>query len=495
MKEKNTKPVTDYKPNILERGWDRILGVFYPARELRNIKLRQIVQRSYAGAKLTPSLKEHWEHGSGPNDDIRQDRQKVANRVRQLVRDMPWMDGAIDAATDYKIGEGFNFKPAVTDEQGKMIREVNMKIKDAFLFWCEKAGANNRDTFGDLQRLAVRQMIECGEVLYIHRIRNRKYSILTLEPDCIDSSMDGTNTDQGVEYDPETNEFNRYHLVNSLSNLEKADKQFAVNAENVIHLYRQLRPWQRRGISPLVQTILIAGDLDEFLSGEMSAQQMASRWLAFITDPNADSVNAEISTVLENLTIETLPAGKAIQLAPGAERPTLGLETFQKIFLRVLSVILRVPYSAIASDYQQLNYNTLREIRNNTIHRLKPEWAYLTNHFHNPIYRRWMDYAVLSGDLDLPGYFTPGGQRRYQRCFWMPPGIESVDVLRDIKGVVTAADRGMYDPQDWIMSQGEDPEEVLSGIKEFQDLVKQFGIELSGQKEDTNIQEKTSEDD
>jgi capsid protein len=106
-----------------------------------------------------------------------------------------------------------------------------------------------------------------------------------------------------------------------------------------------------------------------------------------------------------------------------------------------------------------------------------------------------MDYAVLSGDLDLPGYFSPGGQRRYQRCFWMPPGIESVDVLRDIKGVVTAADRGMYDPQDWIMSQGEDPEEVLSGIKEFQDLVKQFGIELSGQKEDTNIQEKTNEDD
>jgi len=71
----------------------------------------------------------------------------------------------------------------------------------------------------------------------------------------------------------------------------------------------------------------------------------------------------------------------------------------------------------------------------------------------------------------------------------MPPGIESVDVLRDIKGVVTAADRGMYDPQDWIMSQGEDPEEVLSGIKEFQDLQKEFGIELGGKEIDTNIQE------
>lgn len=493
MKIREAEPVNEYKPNIIERVWDRLIGVFYPAKELRNIQLRQIVKRSYAGAKLTPSLKEYWNYGTDPNSDIRQDRQKVANRVRQLVRDMPWLDGAISTAVDYKIGEGFNFKPAVTDEQGKMVRDVNQKIKDAFLFWCEKAGANGRDTFSDLQRLAVRQMIECGECLYIHRMRDRKYSILTLEPDCIDSSRDGTNTDQGIEYDPETNEYKRYHLINSLSSLDKVDKQFSVDADLVIHLYRQLRPWQRRGISPLVQTILIAADLDEFLSGEMSAQQMASRWLAFITDPDANSVTAEVNSVLENLTVETLPAGKAIQLAPGAQRPTLGLETFQKIFLRVISVILRVPYSAISADYQQLNYNTLREIRNNTIHRLKPEWGYLTNHFHNPIYRKWMDWAVLSGDLDLPGYFTPQGQRRYQRCFWMPPGIESVDVLRDIKGVVTAADKGMYDPQDWIMSQGEDPEEILSGIKEFQDLIKQFGIETSGKEIDTNI--KDSEND
>ena len=139
-------------------------------------------REAYAGAKLTPpSLKEYWgTRFRARTTTSGKDRQKVANRVRQLVRDMPWMDGAITAATDYKIGEGFNFKPAVTDEQGKMIREVNMKIKDAFLFWCEKAGANNRDTFGDLQRLAVRQMIECGEVLYIHR--NQKPKILDPDP-------------------------------------------------------------------------------------------------------------------------------------------------------------------------------------------------------------------------------------------------------------------------------------------------------------------------
>lgn len=490
MKRKSPQPIemNTFGARVAT-AWDGLIGVFSPRRQLSNIQLRQLVQRSYAGARVLPSQKNYWDGGTGPNDDIRADRQKVANRVRQLARDMPWMNGAIDSAVAYRVGEGFNFRPAVVGADGKMDRETNRTIKDAFLFWCEKADANGRDCFQDLQGLAVRQMIECGEALYLHRYIGGDYRLLSLEPDCIDSTRSAENIDQGIEYDPATNRFIRYHLVNTLSTPSVAGRQFQVSADNVVHLFRALRPWQRRGISPLVQTILIAGDLEQYLSGELSAQQMASRWLAIVTDPNADSGSDDIDTDVDNLTIETLPPGKSVNFAPGADRPTLGLETFQKIFLRILSVILHVPYSVIAADWQQLNYNTLREVRNNTVHTLKPEWSYLTRHFLDPVYRRWMDWAVLSGSLRLPGYDRPGGREKYQRCFWMPPGIESVDVLRDIKGVLLAAQAGMYDPQDWIMSQGEDPDEVLAGLKEHQDLLAAFGIQVTATTSDANIRD------
>ena len=483
----------DFAPGLVSRAWDNLVAVFSPRRALQNAALRDKYRR-YAGAKTTPSLSSYWSGGDkDPNASIRQNRQAVANRVRQLVKDMPWLDGSLESAADYWVGEGFNFKPAVVDEAGLMVRDVNKTLKDAFLRWCESAGADNRANFGDLQRLAVRQIIECGEAVFLHRHYKDGYRLLPLESDSISARYDigADNVDQGIKFDPERN-FNIEYYFSSNQFGVSGNDTYSVKAENVIHLFKQKRPWQRRGISPLVQTILIAADLDEFLSGEMSAQQMASRWLAFVTDPNGDATEGyedelRLRTVLDTLTIETLPPGKSIQLAGGASRPTLGLETFQKIFLRVLSVILRIPYSVISGDYQNLNYNTLREIRNNTVHRLKSEWGYLEHHFLIPVYRHWMDYAVLNGDVDLPGYFKPGGKWHYQRCFWLPPGIESVDVLRDIKGVLLASQSGMYDPQDWIMSQGEDPEEILAGTAEFQRLLKSYGIELKQSDEDTNL--------
>ena len=97
---------------------------------------------------------------------------------------MPWMDGAVEATADYWVGEGFNFKPAVTESDGQMDRDTNRIIKDAFVRWCEKASADDRDHFGDLQRLAVRQIVETGEAVFLHRYYKDGYRLI-LESDCI----------------------------------------------------------------------------------------------------------------------------------------------------------------------------------------------------------------------------------------------------------------------------------------------------------------------
>lgn len=458
-------------------SWDRVVGFFSPARAIQNIKTRRILERGYAGANNTPSLDRYWLGGGDSNSDIRQDRQRTADRVRQLARDMPWLNGAIEASVAYKVGEGFNMKPAVKSKSGKLLKGENQIIKDAFSRWSEKAELNGRDAFCDIQQLCARQMIECGEALAIHRYdENKRYCLQVYEPDCIKSLSNSANIDQGIEFDQETNRYLKYHLVNTYSTQEAAAVEKTVLADDVLHLYKQFRPWQRRGISPLVQTVLIAADLDEFLSNELSAQQMASRWLAFITDPNDVTSDKPESKVIDNLTIEYLSGGKQVQFAPGADRPTTGVEAFQAIFLRVLSVILHVPYHVISCDYGGLNYNQLREIRNNTLHLLKPDWSYMTRRLIQPTYRRWMDWAVLTGELSLKNYFLPGGREYWQKCFFIPPGLESVDILRDVKGVIEASKAGFYDPQDWIMGQGEDPDEIISGLADFVDKLKSVGL-------------------
>ena len=435
--------------------------------------------RAYAGARLTPSQEGYWSGGGTPNSEIRASRERTAARIRQLVRDMPWLDQSFDASEAYKVGEGFNVKPAVTDGQGRMLVGENRRIKDAFLWWCEHAEANGRDHFGDIQRMAVRQLLECGEAFMVHRYVGGKYRVQVYEPDCIDESVTGDDIDMGVRFDRDTNAFLGYFFRPLESSpMSAASVAREIPADIVIHLYRALRPWQRRGISPLVQVSLLAADLDQYLSNELSAQQMSSRYLAFIQRAEGDDgSDGQTEEPIDNLTIRYLGAGETVQLAPGASRPVTGLESFQDTFLRILSTILKVPFHVLTGKYTALNYNTLREIRNNTVHILKPEWAYLTRHFLQPVYDRWLDWAVASGELSLKGYWAPGGKLHWRKCFFMPPGIESVDILRDIKGILVGRDAGIIDPQDWIMGQGEDPDEVISGLSEFFAKLRAAGLD------------------
>ncbi len=495
MKRKpaEVKTATDAKKIITPNAWDRAIGFFFPGMAVRNLQARVTLARGYAGARTTPSQAARWLGGSDSNKDIRQDRQTVTNRVRQLVRDMPWLDGALDAAVAYKVGEGFNYKPAVVDDDGLMQQKDNKKIKEAFRQWCEKSEINGRDSFNEIQRLAARQMVESGEAIIVHRIHEKNYRLQVYESDSIQSLSTASNIDQGIEFNEQTNEFLYYHFMsNSVFSALAKDVQ-KIPAGEIIHMYRQLRPWQRRGMSPVVQACLMAADLEDYMDNELSAQQMASRWLAFISDPNGDDPGWERpkTRTIDNLTIEHVAPGQTVEFAPGADRPTAGMETFEKIFLRVLSVILHVPYHVISCDFNQLNYNQLREIRNNTLHLLKPDWAYLTKRLLRPVYCRWMDIAVLKGELNLKNYHTPEGKIHWQRCFFLPPGLESVDILRDIKGVIEAAKMGMIDPQDWIMKQGEDPEEIVAGIAQFNAMLKKAGI-ITEMNPDTKLDQSPS---
>lgn len=461
-------------------------------------------KRMYLAAAQTPSTASYWGGGNlgDSNASIRQARPVISSRVRELVENMPWLDLAIGNSVAFKVGEGFTFKPAVKDDTGAVDISACNEIRDAFLRWCDVAEINGRDSWGDIQQLAVRQLCECGEALLVHRIDRRgNYRLQALEPDVLGSLDTADNIEQGIEFDPQTNRFLKFHCRNTYSTPALADREYTLDAEDVCFLYRAKRPWQRRGISPLASTILMAADLDQFIGNELSAQQMCARWLAFITDPNEenyidDGAKRKPRTI-DQLQLEFLPPGKSIQFAPGASRPVVGIESFKAMFLQILAGKLNVPYHLLSQEYKGLQYNALREIRNNLIHTLKPEWAYLVQHLLKPVYARWMDAAVMRGELRLKGYLKPGGREHWRRAWFIPPGIESPDQLRDLKALITGFQAGIKDPQDAIMAMGEDPDETIAGIAEFQAKLKAAGLvqQLSTDtgEPDTNIQPEPEE--
>ena len=75
-----------------------------------------------------------------------------------------------------------------------------------------------------------------------------------------------------------------------------------------------------------------------------------------------------------------------------------------------------------------------------------------------PVWARWMDAAVLSGAIELPGYAR--APARHRTVQWIPPRWDWVDPLKDIQAQVLAIDAGLLSRRKAVEATGYDIEEI-----------------------------------
>lgn len=63
----------------------------------------------------------------------------VRSRVRQLVRDFPILDRAVEIGTTCIVGDGIRFQSRVKDPSGKLDKKRIQLIEDEFSFWMDEA--------------------------------------------------------------------------------------------------------------------------------------------------------------------------------------------------------------------------------------------------------------------------------------------------------------------------------------------------------------------
>ncbi|MFQ8888720.1 MAG: phage portal protein [Bilophila wadsworthia] len=61
--------------------------------------------------------------------------------------------------------------------------ELNEAVESAFERWCEQADFSGRLHFYDMQALAERQLLECGEYFFIRRFDRGRYALQGIEGD------------------------------------------------------------------------------------------------------------------------------------------------------------------------------------------------------------------------------------------------------------------------------------------------------------------------
>jgi lambda family phage portal protein len=505
---------------------DTTIGIISPRAELARKYYRARSENMYAAAKTTRMTGAWSPVNNSVNTVIGASSNNVRARIRQLVRDFPYFKRAVETIVDYTVGSGIAFQARVKTADGKLDKKRNQQIEDAFSFWADEADISGKLHFYELMQLAKRQDVESGEFLLVKAGRGFDkevprglyipYALQIYESDWLTSQYDtyaggsigmainkGATIEirQGIEYDTRTGRVLAYHFYDP----EGWGKEtIRVPASDVVHGFKTLRPQQLRGISDFTSSVLVAHDLGDLMDTEMDGAKMAAKWLAFIysEDPAArqtwinpeDEEDDETGAIkkiesLENGIIEYLRKGEKVELA-ASNRPGSNFPPMVKLILTMIAVSTGVPYELLSGDYSQTSWSTGRMVRSDFSQTLHPIHARHIRQFCNPVIKPFYDAAVLSNRLNLPGYFT--NPAPWQRVEWQPPGMESMEELRDTKATIEKMEAGLISPQEIAARRGRDIEDIYKEIEQAQDMRQEHKIEINLSKISTNMKNNPS---
>jgi lambda family phage portal protein len=453
-------------------------------------------RRTYAAAKTTTSTGGWTAVSQDVNTEIGTSRKQIDARVRQLVRDMPHAARAIDVLCDWTVGSGLTLQSRVTGSDGKLDKTLNTQIEDAWKWWADEADLSRCLHLYDLQALALRQQVELGEslVLFAQTTSAGRFLPLALrvvEPDALSDfaakPLDGNQVLYGVEYDPRTSRRMAYHF-NTLDAVtgQWSGRPLRIAAPEVVHTFKTLRPGQLRGVSPFAPAVILADDLDQYLGAEIDAAKLAAKYLAWVSsdDPAAamaafgsqqSSLTDRKVQELGNATTVFLKNSEKVTVADN-NRPGSSFDPFTRFVLKTFSATLGVPYELLSGNYEGLNYTVLRGVRNDFAQQLSAQRARFVRGFCQPLQRKFLDWCVLTGRLDLPNYFA--NPWPYLRSVWLGPGMLPVDPLKEGRADADAISARLKSPQETILERGRDPEEVLDEIAEWEDMLEERDLQV-----------------
>jgi lambda family phage portal protein len=470
---------------------DIAVAIVSPGRGLRRHYQREVWKRRsllYAAAKTTKSTGAWAPVNDSVNLLIAASSASVRARVRQLVRDFPYFARAVNVLEDYVVGEGIIFQSKVKKPDGKLDTVKSQQIEDAFSFWADEADYSGRLHYYEMMALGKRQDGETGEFLMIKRyLKDKKrylpYCLQMIEADWLTDM--GVNPvmepgqseiEMGVEIDKKTGGAIAFHFTDP-DGWGKTDR---VLAENVIHGFQTMRPGQVRGISGFAPGVVVADDLSAIMDAEIDTVKMASKWLAIVKSMDPLGRQVKLPTQdgkkieeLENAIIEYLRPHEDIEIASNP-RPGSNFPPFVRLILCMFSVTTGIPYELISGDYQGLNYSTGKMIRNDFKKALRPLWMRHIRQFCIPTTLPFFDSAVLTGKLDLPGYYL--NRAPWVRSEWQPPGMEPIDPLRESKANIDDVNAVHRSPIEIIKARGREPEDVVKETAAFNELCEKYKV-------------------
>jgi lambda family phage portal protein len=449
---------------------DRLVGLINPDAGLRRVRSRALLERAYEGA----SSKDGWRPrrpGASANTDHQMDGKTLRIRARALVQNSPYIARGLESLVANTVGTGITPR-SLNPRAAAMVDALWNE-------WGRVADADGRLDIYGLEAAAYRAMEQDGEVLV--RLRPRRVEdglpvplqLQLLEIDWLDSSKNGTagpNTIvNGIEYDPLGRIANYWlydqHPGEQLNVFKTRSSSYPVPADRIIHLYAPQRPGQGRGFSRLAPIIARVRDLTLYEDAELQRKNLETRLsviasgdvaaMSMSESQSADEVKVtgELGT-LSSGSITQVPSGTNLTIVEPKVAP--GYVEYVKFNLHIIAAGMGVTYEMLTGDVKEVNFSSARvallEFRRNAE---QMQWLTLIPKLCEPIWRAFMDAAVLGGKISQADYSAD----------WSTPKWDYVNPEQDVKADLAEISGGLSTISEKLRRRGYKPELVFQELK------------------------------
>ena len=425
----------------------------------------------------------------------------LRNRSRQMIRDNPHASNLKRIVQDNIVGNGIGVQAQVTKGDGTPDDEINNRIEEAWQQWSDRDSCHTAGqlSMNSILRLAVGSVFQDGEVM-IRKVKSKfgnsrvPFALEIIESDLLLGQTEGTFVARngnsvrfGVEVDPWMRP-----VAYWLNTAHPGDYQFkTVNrgparkrlpATDIDHIFLIDRWPQTRGVPWMHAVIRRMYDSSEYTKSELVAARAAANIVGFIQQSEDLLGDDRFQNLKISNRVYSEP-GTFRRLLPGEtfagfspSRPNTALEAFMRYMLREMAAGVGVSYESLSRDYSQSNYSSSRLalLDERSLWRVLQGWI-IRDHL-APIYRSWLDAAVLAGVVPIPDYF----QRRehYQKVRFKPRGWSWVDPAKEVQAYAAAVANGFMSRSDVIASigNGQDREDVDKAIRADIDRAKELGL-------------------
>lgn len=261
----------------------------------------------------------------------------------------------------------------------------------------------------------------------------------------------------------------------------------ATGCRNVLHICKDTRPDQFRGVPLLAPVIEVIKQMSRYADAELTSAIIKSYFSIFFTqtasnldfngiagqgevDPNEPCVDVS-EYKLGAATMAALPRGVDVKSIDSSNAQST-FDVFTDAFLTQIGAALNIPYELLVKKFQS-SYSASRAALLQAADEFRQRKAAFVNDFCQPIYEQFLMEAVALGRIKAPGFFDdPLTRSLWTSAAWYNERSGILDPVKETQAAILRLDSGLTTySREIAESEGQDFDEVVATLAQEREML------------------------